>query len=72
MPASNPALRQKIARAGAAATNGSPDADRLRAELAEDRIAAHIEKVLAKAPPLTAEALNRLAALLRPIGGEVG
>ena len=66
MAAHNPELRRLAARAGAAATNGAPDLNERRAELAEARLANHIRKVCAAAPPLTAAQRDRLATLLRP------
>ena len=66
MAAHNPELRRLAARAGAAATNGAPDLNERRAELAEARLANHIRKVCAAAPPLTSAQRDRLAALLRP------
>jgi len=66
MAAHNPELRRLAARAGAAATNGAPDLDERRAELAEARLANHIRQVCAKAPPLTDAQRDRLAALIRP------
>lgn len=66
MAAHNPELRRLAARAGAAATNGAPDLNERRAELAEARLANHIRKVCAAAPPLTDAQRDRLAALLRP------
>ncbi len=52
----------------AATVRHHPDADttELRSELAAARIAAYVEKVVAEAPPLTADQRARLAALLNP------
>ncbi|MFC5140323.1 hypothetical protein ACFPK1_18935 [Actinomycetospora rhizophila] len=60
-----PGPRKLAARAGAAAKHKHPDADELRSELAAERIAAYVEKVLASAPPLTNDQRDRLAVLLR-------
>ncbi|MFN8081261.1 MAG: hypothetical protein U0Q19_17020 [Kineosporiaceae bacterium] len=38
----------------------------LRTAMAAERLAEHIERVVAQAPPLTAEQRDRLALLLRP------
>ena len=72
MAAHDPALRRLAARAGAAAANGAPDIDERRAELAEARLANHIRRVCAAAPPLTTAQRDRLAALLRPTTGTDG
>ena len=66
MAAHNPELRRLAARAGAAATNGATDLNERRAELAEARLANHIRKVCAAAPPLTDAQRDRLAAIIRP------
>lgn len=58
--------RKLAGRAGAAAKHKHPDADDLRRELAEVRLAEHIRKVVASAPPLTQAQRDRLAGLLRP------
>lgn len=59
-------MRRKIAAAGGAARQGLPDSDDRRADLAADRLEAHIRKVVDAAPPLTAAQKDRLAALFRP------
>jgi hypothetical protein len=41
--------------------------EELRRELAEAKITDYVEKVLATAPPLTAEQRTRLAELLKPV-----
>lgn len=66
MAARDPELRRRIASAGGAATAGWPDAEARRADLAADRLEAHIRKVVDAAPPLTAAQRDRLAALFRP------
>ena len=52
----------------------SPQAAQARANFTARRLAHHIEKTLAEAPPLTDEQRTRLAELLRPVrrnGGAV-
>jgi len=44
--------------------NPHADVTDLRRQLRAERLAEHIEKVLAEAPPLTDQQLNRLASLL--------
>lgn len=65
MPAKSPQLRRATARAGAAVRYGHPNADDARADLATERIATYIQRVVASAPPLTGEQRDRLALLLR-------
>jgi hypothetical protein len=72
----SPATAHNRARIGAlsrAVKNGErPDngeLDDARRGLAEAKIAAYIEKVLAAAPPLSDEQRTRLAELLRPVRG---
>jgi hypothetical protein len=45
----------------------SPEAIEARANFKARRLAHHIEKILAEAPPLTDEQRNALAELLRPV-----
>ncbi|MGH9287100.1 MAG: hypothetical protein ACRD0V_02180 [Acidimicrobiales bacterium] len=66
MAASNARLRTLAARAGGSASYGHDVSDDLRRELLEARISAHVEKLVADAPPLTAEQVERISALLRP------
>lgn len=49
-----------------------PDADvtELRAQLKAERLEDYIARVVDSAPPLTDEQRERLAALLRPVGGD--
>ena len=72
MAARDPELRRLAARAGGAARNHLPDAGARRAELAEGRLANHIRKVCAQAPPLSDAQKDRLAALLRPATTSTG
>ncbi len=69
MPARSPALRVAVARAGHAAANGDPDRiEQTRRDLAAERLASYITKVVDTAPPLTDEQRDKLALLLRPTG----
>ncbi len=73
MPASSATLRQAAAKAGHAAAYG--DAERIeqtRRDLAAERIAAYIEKVVSAAPPLTEAQRSRLATLLQPQATGIG
>ncbi|MGH9288052.1 MAG: hypothetical protein ACRD0V_07165 [Acidimicrobiales bacterium] len=63
MAASNPKLRELAGRVGG---HGDRVSDDLRRELLELRLSIHIEKLVADAPPLTAEQVERISALLRP------
>lgn len=66
MPAKSPTLRTLAARAGGAAKSGKPDAiAETQRDLAAERIAYYIERVVAAAPPLTESQRDRLALLLR-------
>lgn len=46
---------------------GHPDIEEARRRLAEANISQYVERVVAKAPPLTTEQRDRIAALLRPV-----
>ena len=48
------------------------DVTDLRRQLRAERLAEHIEKIVAQAPPLANEQRERLAALLAPAGGGIG
>ncbi len=66
MPAKSPTLRVAVARAGHAAVTGDPDRiAQTRRDLAAERLASYIAKVVDGAPPLTDEQRDRLALLLR-------
>lgn len=45
-----------------------PELTAARRELAAEKLAAHIRRVVDDAPPLTAEQIDRLRALLPPVG----
>jgi hypothetical protein len=64
MPARSPQLRRASARAGAAVRWQGEDTRDARRDLAAERIAAYVERVLADAPPLDAEQKARLSLLL--------
>ncbi len=64
MPARSPELRRATAKAGAAVRWRGPNAEGARRDLAAERIAAYVERVLADAPPLDSEQKARLALLL--------
>lgn len=70
----HPKVAEKRALVGGlsrAVNNGErPDNGELnsaKAELAEAKIEAYVEKILSEAPPLTTEQRTRLAELLRPV-----
>lgn len=48
---------------------GSTEERAAHRSLVEAKISAYIEKAIADAPPLTPEQRDRIAALLRPVGG---
>lgn len=57
--------RARVASLSRSRPADDPDLVDARRNLRAERLAAHIEKVVAEAPPLTAEQRDRLAALLR-------
>lgn len=71
MPSKNPNHRQTVARIAAAGRwgNKSPELTAAHCDLAADRIAEYVEKVVAAAPPLTPEQRDRISSLLRPAVG---
>lgn len=57
-------------RLGVAVRRNEPAAiEAARQELAAAKLASYVAKVVAEAPPLTPEQLDRVAVLLRPAGG---
>jgi len=58
---------RRLQGAYAATVRHHPDADstELRRELAASRLADHVRRIVAEAPPLTPEQRDRIAALLR-------
>ena len=57
--------RARVASLSRSRPADDPDLVDARRNLRAERLAAHIEKVVAEAPPLTAEQRYRLAVLLR-------
>lgn len=72
MPATDPGIRRLNGKAGSAARWGTPEeAAEARRELAAERLAAYVKRVVDKAPPLTAAQRERIAAILAaPAGGD--
>ena len=64
MPARSPELRRAAAKAGAAVRWQGPEARDARRDLAAERIAAYVQRVLSDAPPLDPEQKARLCLLL--------
>jgi len=55
---------------GVASRNGDPDRiNTARRDLAAEKLAAYVARVVAEAPKLTQEQSDRITALLRPAGG---
>ena len=59
------AERARVASLSRSRTPDDPDLLDARRNLRAERLAVHIAKVVAEAPPLTAEQRDRLAVLLR-------
>jgi hypothetical protein len=57
--------RGRLARLSKDLPADDPQLVALRRDLAADRLAEHIEKVVSEAPPLTMEQRDRIAAILR-------
>lgn len=69
MPAASPELRLATAKAGAAARWADPEAAaEARRDLAAERLAVAVQRIVDQAPPLTDEQRARIGALLRPTG----
>ncbi|QNF93578.1 hypothetical protein [Janibacter sp. YB324] len=64
------AERARVASLSRSRTPDDPELIAARRQLRETRLAEHIAKVVAEAPPLTAEQRDRLAVLLRG-GGQI-
>ena len=64
MASPNPRIRQLSGSHATAIRLGRPDPD-LAAQLATERIADYVERVVASAPPLSKAQRDRLALLLR-------
>jgi hypothetical protein len=56
-------------RLGAAQRNNTPAVPDARRDLAAAKLEQYVAKVVATAPPLTSAQRDRIAALLRPVGG---
>lgn len=67
MPASE--KRTALARHAAAVRWDKPNQVETARDLAAERIAEYISRVVDAAPPLSPEQQDRIAALLRPTGG---
>lgn len=66
---SNPVLTAR-SRLGVAARRKDPlQIETARRDLAAAKLEAHIARVVAEAPPLTREQLDRIAVLIRSAGG---
>lgn len=61
--------RAKVAALSRSRTKDDPELLTAKQDLAASKLAQYVEKVVAEAPPLTAEQSDRIAALLRPAGG---
>ena len=59
-------LRGRVASLSRSRTPDDPELLAARRELAADGIAAYVERAVAKAPPLTNEQRERIAALIAP------
>jgi hypothetical protein len=70
LPSANPQRRATTARIAAATRwgNPSPELEAAHRDLAAERLAEYVAKVVAAAPPLTPAQRDRIAALLRPVG----
>ncbi len=64
MASSNPKIRALSARNAALVRHGG-DTTQTAADLAAERLAEYVAKVVAQAPPLTAAQRDRIAVLLR-------
>lgn len=74
MPTRSPSRPVAQARARVASLTRSrplhdPEFIAARRDLAAENLAAYVSRVVADAPPLTAEQRDRIAALLRPTAG---
>jgi hypothetical protein len=73
LPSKTADHRQTVARIAAATRwgNKSPELVAAHRDLAADRLAEYVRKIVAAAPPLTPAQRDRIAILLRPVGGEL-
>lgn len=67
MPSSE--KRSALARHAAAVRWDKPNQSETARDLATARIVEYVAQVVSSAPPLTQEQRDRIAALLRPVGG---
>jgi hypothetical protein len=63
-------LRAKVAGLSRDRNPNDPELVAARGDLKAERLAEYIRKVVDAAPPLTPAQRDRLAILLRPVGGE--
>lgn len=61
--------RARVAALSRSRPAGDPDLIHARQSLKANRLEAYVARVIAEAPPLTPEQLDRVAVLLRPGGG---
>jgi len=64
--------RGRLARLSKDLPAGHPQLATLRRDLAAERLAEHIAKVVAQAPPFTQDQVDRLRVLLEPARCELG
>ena len=64
------ALRGRVASLSRSRSANDPDLIEARRALAAEKLAAYVSKTVAEAPPLTDAQRDRIAALLRPAGGD--
>lgn len=71
MPSNNwKSYRGQVAALSRSRAADDPELLTARRELKAARLAEHVERTLAAAPPLTAEQRARVARLLAPVGGD--
>ncbi len=64
--------RGRLARLSQDLPADDPQLGELRRDIRAARLAQHVEKILAEAPPLTDQQRDRLAELLRPVRRRAG
>lgn len=62
--------RARVASLSRSREKHDPELQEARQRLRAARLEDHVRKVVAEAPPLTPEQLDRVAVLLRPAGGD--
>lgn len=60
--------RGRIAALSRSRTPDDPDLEKARADFKAERLAEHVRRVVASAPPLTPDQVDRIAAILRTGG----